>query len=73
MYDVINEKIVILNQLGILRANARKQADALRTILGTCKNEIQIDQKLHDVIVGNKTLKDLIEREAQICINQSSL
>ena len=69
MYDVINEKIVILNQLGILRANARKQADALRTILGTCKNEIQIDQKLHDVIVGNKTLKDLIEREAQICIN----
>lgn len=69
MTRYINEKIEIMNDLCILRKNAPKQETALRNILSACENEIQIDQKLHNVLCGNETLKDLIKREGQKCIN----
>ena len=69
MTNYINEKIEIMNDLCILRKNATKQETAIRNILSACKNEIQVDQKLHNVILGNETLKDLIKREGQKCIN----
>ena len=69
MTTYINEKIEILHDLCILRPNAHRQEDALKNILGTCKTEIQIDQKVHNVILGHETLKDLIKREGQVYLN----
>ena len=63
MEEYINEKISILRDFNILKYNSHKQEDAIRKILGNCKSEIQIDQKLHDILCGNETLKDLIKRE----------
>lgn len=58
--EIIDDKIAILHELGILGYRAKKQEECVRLILAECKNEIQIDQRLHDVIVGRKSVKELI-------------
>ena len=65
----IDEKIELLHDFCILRKNATKQEAAIRNILSTCKSEIQMEQKLYNVLHGNETLKDLIKREELRCIN----
>ena len=63
MYDYINEKIELLRDFCILRHKAKKQEAAVRSILAGCKSEIQMEQKLHNVLYGAESLKDLINRE----------
>jgi hypothetical protein len=36
---------------------------AVRTVLGNCKNEIQMEQVLHDVVIGNTTIDTMLKRK----------
>ena len=59
----IDDKINLLRDFCILRRGATKQEKAIRNILSNCKSEIQMEQKLYNVLHGIETLKDLIRRE----------
>lgn len=56
MYTLIHEKLVLLHELKIIRKNDRRIRDIQTALYG--KNEIQIDNWIHDIIVGNKTLDE---------------
>lgn len=66
----IDEKIELLRDFCILRKNANKQEEAIRNILAGCKSEIQMEQKLHNVLHGKESLKDLINRESMHLVRQ---
>lgn len=68
--NLINEKIELLNEFGILSSTATRQEEAVRRILSECNNEIQVEQKLHDILCGNETLKDFITRHSMAVIRQ---
>ena len=55
-YTLVHEKLALLHQLGIIRKNDRRIRD-IQTVLCS-KNETQIDNWVHDIIVGNKTLDE---------------
>ncbi len=55
-YTLVHNKIVLLHQLGIIRKNDRRIRDIQDMLYG--KNETQIDNWVHDIIVGNKTLDE---------------
>ena len=58
--DYIQSKIRLLRHFCILRRNDAREK-TVRKILAARKNEIQIDQFLHDIIRGNKTLDEAIQ------------
>lgn len=60
--NLIDEKIELLRDFCLLRGRATKQEETIRKILATCDNEIQMEQKLHNVLRGKETLKDFIDR-----------
>ena len=62
----IDEKIEILHDFCILRPNAHKQEAAVRNILSACANEQQMDTKLHDLILGDETVKEFINRHSTL-------
>ena len=61
MYTLIHEKLVLLYELKIIRKNDRRIRDIQTALYG--KNEIQIDNWIHDIIVGNKTLDEKLYGE----------
>ena len=67
--NIINEKIELLHDFCVLNKRAPKQEQSVRDILSRCKSEIEIERKLHDVLRGYETLKQLIKREETRCIN----
>ena len=58
--EYIREKIRILRAFCILKYNDEREP-IVRRILAARKNEIQIDQFLHDVLRGNETLDQAIQ------------
>lgn len=62
MYTLIHQKLALLHQLGYIRKNDRRIRDIQTALYG--KNEIQIDNWIHDIIVGNKTLDEKLYGEA---------
>lgn len=58
--DYIQSKIRLLRDFCILRRNDTRTV-IVRKILASKKNEIQIDQFLHDILRGNKTLDQAIQ------------
>jgi hypothetical protein len=60
--NIIDAKIELLRDLCILTRNAKKQEAAVRAILERCQSEVRIEQKLHDLLCGNETLKEFISR-----------
>lgn len=56
MYHLIHEKLQVFYELGIIRKNDRRIRNIQKVLEG--KNEIQIDNWAHDIIVGNKTLDE---------------
>lgn len=63
MTKIVNEKIKILRHFGIIESGDIELKEAVRKILFGCKSEIQMEQKLYNVLRGNETLNDLIARE----------
>lgn len=57
--DYIQSKIRLLRDFCILRRNDARTV-IVRKILAAKQSEIQIDQFLHDIIRGNKTLDEAI-------------
>ena len=58
----IDAKIEILRDFCVLRPNACRQEAAVRAILSSCANERQMEIKLHDLILGDETIKEFIAR-----------
>ena len=61
----ISDKIKLLHDFTILKSKYIKQEVDTYLLLGTCLSEIQMEQKLYNVLHGSETLKDLLEREKQ--------
>lgn len=61
--DPIEAKIELLRDFCILRRGATKKEKQIRAILARCKSEIQMEQKLHNVLRGIETLDELIIKE----------
>lgn len=66
----IDDKIEILRDFCILKRGAAKQEAAVREILENCENEIQMEQKLHNVLRGKETLKEFIGRHHMSLMRQ---
>lgn len=60
---LVNDKIGLLHDFTILKEKYIKQEVETYLLLGTCQSEIQMEQKLYNVLHGNETLKDLLERD----------
>ena len=58
--EYIQSKIRLLRDFCILRRNDAKEV-VVRKILEARETEIQIDQFLHDIVRGNKTLDQAIQ------------
>lgn len=56
--ELVHEKVRLFYQLGIIRKNDHRIRN-IKTVLAG-KNEIQIDNWAHDIIVGNKTLDETL-------------
>ena len=65
--DPIDEKVQLLHDFCILTDESVEDEATIRNILATCKTELQMEHKLHNVLRGNETLKDLIQREELKC------
>lgn len=62
MKTIITEKLSLLHELRILKYKDPRE-DALRQILSKRKTKIAIENVLHDVFNGKKTLDELIKQE----------
>lgn len=60
---LVNDKIELLQDFTILRDDDIKQEVSTRLLLTTCKSEIQMEQKLYNVLHGSETLEDLLARD----------
>ena len=60
---LINDKIELLYDFTILQDEYVKQEVKTYLLLGTCQSEIQMEQKLYNVLHGSETLAALLERE----------
>lgn len=58
----IDEKIRLLRHFGILNKWQRKERSAVISILAECNSEIQMEQKIHNLLHGTETLDNFIDR-----------
>jgi len=59
----LGDKIALLRDFKILGDRAIKQEMKVGFILAACKSEIEMEHKLHNVLYGNETLNELIDRQ----------
>lgn len=64
--EMIDEKIQLLKDFGLFSNKIKKERRAVISILATCNSEIQMEQKLHNVLHGKETLDDLIGRHQML-------
>lgn len=57
--DIINEKLQILRDFKLLG----RRTKTVRKILARCNTELEMERKLYDVLHGNMTLEQLIQKE----------
>lgn len=57
--DIINEKLQILRDFKLLG----RRTKIVRKILARCSTELEMERKLYDVLHGNMTLEQLIQKE----------
>ena len=63
---VIEEKLQLLRDFRLLGRRVKtteRRADDIRKILARCKTEREMERKLYDVLHGNMTLEQLIQKE----------
>ena len=66
MTEIIYEKLELLYDFCILTMRANKhdpKENRVREMLSACKSEREIERTLHDVLVGNETLGQLLARK----------
>lgn len=57
--DIVNEKLQILRDFKLLG----RRTKTVRKILARCNTELEMERKLYDVLHGNMTLEQLIQKE----------
>ena len=62
--DIVDKKIGLLRDFCILKGYGKKEK-LVRELLSRCTNDLQMDILLHDVLVGNTTLDEMLGRYAQ--------
>lgn len=60
--DFVAEKIELLEDFCVLPKRAYRQRREVEDILMNCKDEFEMQRKIRDVIVGNKTIKEFINQ-----------
>jgi hypothetical protein len=68
--SLVDEKIELLKDFCILRRGATKQEEAVRNILATCDSEIQMEQKLYNMLHGKETIKEFISKNHMLLMRQ---
>ena len=66
MTEIIYEKLELLYDFCILTMRANKhdpKENRVREMLSSCKSEREMERTLHDVLVGNETLEQLLARK----------
>ena len=78
MKSYINAKISMLYQLCLLNKQVIRLGEkhkkylpdareaSIRKLFNQCSNEIQIEQMLHNVVRGNETIDQMLERKGTI-------
>lgn len=64
--EQIDKKVSLLYDLCMLykrRKGVDSREEAVRQLFSSYQNEMQIDNAVHDIIVGNCTLDDLLKRK----------
>lgn len=67
--DQVDKKVSLLYDLCVLykrRNCADNREEAVRQLLSSYETERQIDNAVHDIIVGNYTLNDLLKRKGYL-------
>ena len=57
--DIVDEKLQILRDFKLLG----RRTKTVRKILARCNTELEMERKLYDVLHGNMTLEQLIQKE----------
>ena len=57
--DIINDKLQLLRDFKLLG----RRTKTVRKILARCNTELEMERKLYDVLHGNMTLEQLIQKE----------
>ena len=57
--DIIDEKLQLLRDFKLLG----RRTKTVRKILARCNTELEMERKLYDVLHGNMTLEQLIQKE----------
>ncbi len=60
MKTVVQEKVELLQDLCILKRKNDPRKKAVRQALKECGSELRMEIMLHDVIMGRKTLDELL-------------
>lgn len=64
--EQIDKKVSLLYDLCMLykrRNGVDKREQAVRELLASYQSEMQMDNAVHDIVVGNYTLNDLLKRK----------
>ena len=57
--DIVNDKLQLLRDFKLLG----RRTKTVRKILARCNTELEMERKLYDVLHGNITLEQLIQKE----------
>jgi hypothetical protein len=60
--EIIDEKMELLKQFGILDGRQRKNRSSVISILAECSSEIQMENCIYDMLHGKETLDNFINR-----------
>lgn len=69
MEEQVDKKVSLLYDLCILHKKGKykdNREKAVRKLLTSYENEIQINNVLHDVVVGNSTLNQILKRKGYL-------
>ena len=61
--DIIAEKIRLLRHFAVLPKGDREKKSAVVSILAKCKTELEMERCLYNVLRGNETLDQLLQRK----------
>lgn len=66
LHDIAEKKMSLLYDFGILTPDDDEGYDALERLLGRCNSEHEMTQLLYDVLHGNCTLTELLQKKGMI-------
>ena len=62
--EIVDKKINLLHDFYIIKGES--QANDVRELLSSCGTEIQMDNIIHDVLVGNTTIEAMLKYKGNL-------